>query len=289
MHLFRRSELVIIGYFTYAAVLAQFLPLRRPIPAVTMLLNLTIITGYFLLAHAHSLRRRHFLGIIRDWFPWPLLVMAYREMGWFAPASHSYSLERTWVQWDRFFLNTLGVRTAIESLGPLFPSVLEISYPLVYTIPYFAVAMIFVYRRREYLEAFAFPFVLSVLLCYVLFPCFPSEPPRTVFPGEDLPPWNRVFRQLNLWMLGSYGIHTSVFPSAHVAAGFAAALSIRKAMPETKWVARTILVLAFLIATATVYGRYHYLADAVAGLGVSVCCYWLTRGRWRADGLTSCR
>ena len=60
-------------------------------------------------------------------------------------------------------------------------------------------------------------------------------------------------------------------------------------MPETKWVARTILVLAFLIATATVYGRYHYLADAVAGFGVSVCCYWLTRGRWRADGLTSCR
>jgi membrane-associated phospholipid phosphatase len=43
-----------------------------------------------------------------------------------------------------------------------------------------------------------------------------------------------------------------------------------RALPEKRWVWRTLLVTAMLIATATVYGRYHYVVDAVAGFAVSV-------------------
>jgi membrane-associated phospholipid phosphatase len=70
-------------------------------------------------------------------------------------------------------------------------------------------------------------------------------------------------------MLGGYGIHTSVFPSAHVAGAFSAAFGMRRALPEHLWVWRFLLVMAVLIATATVYGRYHYLADAGAGLAMA--------------------
>jgi len=49
------------------------------------------------------------------------------------------------------------------------------------------------------------------------------------------------------------------------------------AFPERKWVTRFLLVMAVLIATATVYGRYHYLADAVAGFGMAVLALAVTR------------
>jgi membrane-associated phospholipid phosphatase len=114
-----------------------------------------------------------------------------------------------------------------------------------------------------------FAFALGVLLCYAQFPFWPSDPPRVVFRSEDLSSYETVFRRFNLWMLGNYGIHASVFPSAHVAGAFAAAFGAWRAQPERPWVSRLLLVTASLIAIATVYGRYHYLADAGAGLFVA--------------------
>ncbi len=216
----RASEWLLIAYFTYTALLAQVLPLHPPVPTVTAVLNLTILAGYALLAYADSLRRGDFLGAIRDWFPFPLMLLAYREMGWFAQPHTSFALERLWVGWDRVLLYRLGLKPAIESLGPLLPAVLEICYTLVYTLGPFAAAMLYVYRRQRRMDVFLFIFQLGVLLCYAQFPLWPSEPPRAVFPAQDFPAYETVFRRFNWWMLGGYGIHTSVFPSAHVAGAF---------------------------------------------------------------------
>jgi len=41
-------------------------------------------------------------------------------------------------------------------------------------------------------------------------------------------------------------------------------------LPEHPWVGLFLLVLAVLIATAVVYGRYHYAVDAAAGLAAAV-------------------
>jgi membrane-associated phospholipid phosphatase len=121
--------------------------------------------------------------------------------------------------------------------------------------------------------------VLAVVGAYALFPYFPSEPPRTVFPNQDLPSFATPFRSFNLWLLGGWGIHTSVFPSAHVSGAFSAALAMRRLLPEKPWAWRFLMALAVLIALATVYGRYHYLVDALAGVGVALAAFAATRPR----------
>ena len=263
-------------YFVYVTAIAHILPVKPSVPAVMLWLNLAIIAGYLFLAYADSLRRRRLLGILRDWYPTALLLLAYSEIGWLAPAGHSYALERTWVRWDKFLLNDLGVKALIESAGLAFPVLLEISYTLVYSMPFIGLAVLYAYRRRERADRLLFPLVVSVLFAYVLLPYFPSEPPRTVFPGEDFPSYVSIFRRFNWAMLGSYGIHTGVFPSAHVSGSFAVALALRSVLPERKWPGRLLLGLAILIATATVYGRYHYLADAAAGLAIALAVCGLT-------------
>ncbi len=285
----RRTEWTLAVYFVYVAVVARILPARDPIPALTFWLNLAILAGYALVAYADSLRRRPLLGVLRDWYPTVLFLLAYREMGWLAPSSHSYELERLWVRWDKFFLNDLGVKALIESAGPVMPSLLEISYTLVYTTPFIGLVVLYAYGHRERVDRFLFPFALSILCAYVLFPYFPSEPPRTVFPGEDFPSYVTVFRRFNWALLGNYGIHTSVFPSAHVSGAFAAALTIRHVLPEKRWPWKLLLVLAILIATATVYGRYHYLADAAAGLAIALAVYGFAVGTnfWKRQFFTS--
>ena len=265
----RGSEWLLAVYFTYTAVLALFvLPVQPPIPLLTATLNLTILAALALAAYADSFRHGMLLRVLRDWFPLALVLLCYREMGWFAQPHLSFRLENAFVRWDRMLLDGLGARAGIESLGPVLPAMLEIAYSLTYALAPFAVAMLYVYRRQERVDRFLFPFLLSVLLCYAQVPLWPSEPPRVVFSGQDLPSVNTMFRQFNLWMLRGYGIHTSVFPSAHVAGAFGCAFGAMRALPEHKWVGRVLLAIAILIATATVYGRYHYLADALAGLAM---------------------
>jgi membrane-associated phospholipid phosphatase len=278
---FRASELLLIGYLAYAALVATLIPVAPAIQRTTLLLNAAIISTYVLLALADSFRRTTWLGIIRDWFPVTLMLLCYREMGWFAQPHTSFSLENAWVVWDRRILNEWHGRVLIESLGPVLPSILEIAYALVYAIAPFCMAMIYAYDRRERANTFHFTFLLGILLSYSLFPYFPSEPPRTVFPGQDYPSVNTIFRRFNWFLLGGYGIHTSVFPSAHVSGAFAAAFGMRLALPEQKWIERFLLVLATLIAVATVYGRYHYAVDAAAGLVVSLTA-WAIASRLRA-------
>jgi membrane-associated phospholipid phosphatase len=273
----RRYECLLAAYFTYTAALACILPVKPQIAAVTVILNLTILAGYAFLIYAGGLRHSELLSIIRDWFPFPLALLSYREMGWFAQPHLTFQLENAFIQWDRVLLRDWGLHRAIEWLGPALPALLEIAYMLTYALAPFAMAMLYVYRRRERADRLVFPFLLGVLLCYVQFPFWPSEPPRTVFPGEDFPGVITIFRRFNWSILGAHGIHTSVFPSAHVAGAFGAALAALGALPEHPWVGRVLLVAAILIATATVYGRYHYAADAVAGFAMFVLAFWMNR------------
>lgn len=282
---FRTYEYIIAAYFLYTSALALALPLKPPIPAVTLGLNTAVLGGLVVLAYADSLRRREFLGIVRDWYTPPLMLLAYREMGWFAQPHLSTALEDGWVVWDRLLLDAWGLRRLVEFLGPVGPGLLEIAYIFVYPMLPLSIAALYVAGRRERVPAFLFNFTLAVLAVYALFPYFPSEPPWTNYPGQDFPAYDTVFRRFNAAMLRGQGIHTSVFPSAHVAGGMSAAFALIRLLPEKKWVGRTWLALATLIAVATVYCRYHYAADAAAGLGIAVAASWVSARRDRmAEG-----
>lgn len=284
----RDSERLLAVNFGYLSMLAVLLPLRPPIPAVVLALNAAILASFPLVAYADSFRRGRLLGIMRDWYPFPLMLLSYREMGWFAQPQWTRELETLWVAWDRTLLEG-GLRAAVEWLGPAIPAALEISYALVYALGPFSMAMLFVYRRRERADDFLFLFLLAVLLSYWQFPFWPSEPPRTVFPGADMPAYDSPFRRFNWWYLRGQGIHTSVFPSAHVAAAFGAAFGMLRLLPEHRWVGRLLLVLAVLIATATVYGRYHYFADAAAGFAMAAAAAGINEIRSRVAASTARR
>ena len=273
----RKSEWVIFGFLVYAVTLGFLLPVTASVRHLVMLLNAAILAAYAVLivldrTTADRTKPAFAFSFARDAVSLSLIVLAYREMGWFAQPHLDHALEAYWVAWDRVVLRD-GATAVIESIGPIIPSILEISYALVYTLAPFALAMLYAYGRREKVDQFLFVFAVAVLFCYAQFPFWPSEPPRVAFLGEDLPSYQTVFRRFNLWMLGNYGIHTSVFPSAHVAGAFAAAFGASKTLREHRWVGRVLLVIASLIAIATVYGRYHYLSDAVTGLLVALVAF----------------
>ena len=269
---FRRSEFVLAAYFTYAAVVACSLHLAAPIALTTVCVNAVVLAALFGFASA---KQAPWISAARDFFPLPLVLLAYREMGWFARPITEHSLEQGWLAIDHAVVPTL--RWLVELAGPVFPSILEIAYSLATPTPMLCIAILYATGNQQRMDRFWFSFLVGAFTSYALFPYFPSEPPRTIFPLDNLPSYHTVFRQLNLEILGTHGIHTSVFPSAHVSAEFGAAIGMYNALAERRWAWGTFVVLACLITVATVYGRYHYAVDAIAGLGVSAFTWWFTR------------
>ena len=116
--------------------------------------------------------------------------------------------------------------------------------------------------------------LLATLACYAVYPFFPLTPPRVLFHDLPGPAVQPLLRKANFWILDQFGVQACIFPSGHVAAVTATALAVRDYLPR---LGSLFLLAAASVAAATVYGRYHYAADALAGALVGVAAFLISR------------
>jgi membrane-associated phospholipid phosphatase len=262
----RRSEWVLGAFFFYIAFLGAW---RNHGVSVRVVAAAIIPVAIVVAARADSFSVRSGWSVARDWIPAVLVLVAYWSIDWVPTAPPNRELEGVLIGWDRTVLYDWGLRAATERFGVLVPAVLELAYLALYAVLPLIIASFYVRHERDRLDEFVFPFLLGTLVVYALLPHFPVEGPRFAFPGEDLPAVETVFRRMNLWILNHWDIRSSVLPSGHVAAAFSAAFAMGIAAPQRRALTGALLVMAVLVWVNTVYGRYHYGADGLAGLGVS--------------------
>jgi membrane-associated phospholipid phosphatase len=265
----RLSEYSLIAFFSYIAIVAFLFSLPHGLKYAGFAVAACVIVACMGLADCERRSRSQVFSMVRDWLPLALTLTAYREMNWFAAAHQHHTLEQAWIVWDRWLLHGCGMSALIEACGWLVPMFLELCYLFVYAAGPFTVGILYGYHRRDLIDRVLVTYLFGTLLAYALFPCFPSDPPRIVFAGMDLPGVMTPLRRLNLAILGGYGIHSSVFPSAHVSSAFSAAWGLLVFFPEKRRLGWGMLVYAACVSVATVYGRYHYAADAAAGVAIS--------------------
>jgi membrane-associated phospholipid phosphatase len=261
---YRSSEILLLAYFAWAAALAFWFGL--PVLSVAKASGLLAAAIVFF---AILVRYRDGRSAWRDWSPPLVLLAAYRELELFATSSPTHALETSWQAMDRTLLIAWHARAAIESTGWLLPLYFELTYLLVYGIGFFAVLMVYRARRRDIADRILFVYLLGTLLAYSIIPFYPSQPPRTLF-SDSGPLVTTPLRQLNLLIVNGAGVHTGVFPSAHVSSAFSAAWALLFLLRDKRWAGWVMLIYAVSVAIATVYGRYHYAVDAIAGFVVSL-------------------
>ncbi|MBI3929632.1 MAG: phosphatase PAP2 family protein [Armatimonadetes bacterium] len=126
-------------------------------------------------------------------------------------------------------------------------------------------------RRREF-ETFLAACVNALFLCYLCQTFFPVEGPRELFPPLDErlrgPMW-----ALCHWIMERGAAVGTAFPSGHVT------LSLVMLACAWRWQRRAywlLLPIATGTILATVYCRFHYAVDGLAGLWAAAVAYgWL--------------
>jgi membrane-associated phospholipid phosphatase len=76
-------------------------------------------------------------------------------------------------------------------------------------------------------------------------------------------------------------VHGAAFPSAHVAGSMVAILASWR---YRRWLFWLCLPFFASMCVATVYGRYHYVADVLAGLAVGAMGFVVGTGLMRDSG-----
>jgi membrane-associated phospholipid phosphatase len=294
----RVSELVLLAYFGLVPLRALAAPLPPRECCLLAALNLLVLGALYgtavLATHpkarlaSHRAERWQF---VRNTLPAALVLLAYRESGFFYFPDPAHRLDHLFERWDLLLLNHRLMASLRLLLSPWWQYYLEACYLLCYPLVLLGLVTFLVPQRgaaghtvRASIDHFWTTVLLALLTCYTLYPWFPLTPPRLLFhdvPAEPSP----LLRRLNVWLLDQYGVQACLFPSGHVAAAVATALAVTRR--NARW-GILFLGLAASIAVATVFLRYHYGADAIAGACVAALAFGIAKRIHHLGSSTCC-
>jgi membrane-associated phospholipid phosphatase len=200
-----------------------------------------------------------------------LILLGYWTLGWFVTTPLVRWQDR-WLGWDRTLLDQFRLRQIIEVGGAFLPSLLENVYLLLYAIPAASLGALYYFGKRPNVNRYLAVLFLGTFLAYAMLPLVPVTSPRVAFPGQDLPSYTGGARSINTWLLDHLDISTGVFPSGHCAVAFSSAFGLMAAL-RRRWITITAFLLALIVYAATIYGRYHYAADGLASIFISLAAW----------------
>jgi membrane-associated phospholipid phosphatase len=214
------------------------------------------------------------VSFIREFYPLIVMIFFYREVGLLVHQYFDWTLDE-WLFGVDNEMGKIGMR--IWNQQRFYPPsrLLNEFFSIGYSFYFFLLplsALVLYFRAPlSKFRTFMFSLTFTYFLHYILFIFLPAESPRFYMPGlgESLQgywvsDWLQSAVEQNAFPGGS-------FPSSHIAASV---ICLMVFPYFGKW-RFGVLLLTIMLFAGTIYGRYHYFVDVVAGLGVGLCCYFV--------------
>jgi len=261
------------------------------IPAVALLLVKELI-HYFLagketrLESAGDLREfvRPYWEIVRDWFPFLVILMMYYSL--WGDATHllvTHDRDALLIGLDQKLFGFQASVAIQRIVSPPLTAWMQFAYAFhIWSIPLVA-CFIYLFRPRlRFREMMSGLIAISFfgLLGYLLVPAIgPLYTLRSQYTVPLVQPLAVFSQQIDFMDLAR--IKRDCFPSLHVGISFVVWLYAWRNSKRLAWI---LAPLVFSLWVSTVYLRYHYLIDCVAGLILVPLCLWLANELFRRCG-----
>jgi len=265
-----RWEWIVVVYTAYFAIVAWS---RGYSAAVKHGSVAALISAFALVILPAPIKRWQIA--VHQWLPLAVLLAGYRLSGLFFVAPMR-SLEERLLAFDRRVFDAVGWARSPWTHAPALRGALELAYLLVYAMVPLGVVALHLAGASSQLSRYWAVVLAACFTSYAMLPWLQTRPPRVLeaLPGADArnrPADRTPLRRLNLAILRGTSNQVNTLPSGHVAAALAVALMVLASAPVA---GLAFLALTVAIAIATVIGRYHYIVDTVAGLGVALASWW---------------
>lgn len=226
------------------------------------------VAGSASLLILHRARPRGIFLLVRDWHPLMLFPLLYKEVELVAAVIGDWRLTAAIPAWESALFDGqpsqyLGERLALVPLSEY----LHFCYAAyVIVIPSVA-AYWYVSGRRVAFGELLLMLSTVMLGSYLFFIVLPVDSPYYLSPHLGPPLSGHLFFDLVHQMSARGGARGGAFPSAHVSGAVVVTLV---AWRHQRWLACLLVPITGSVMFATVYGRFHYVLDALAGAALAL-------------------
>jgi membrane-associated phospholipid phosphatase len=210
----------------------------------------------------------------REFYPLMLVLFFYREVGLLVHSYFDWSLD-DWLLGVDLELGRIGM--SVWNMQHFYPPVrllnefFAIGYGFYFVLLPLSALVLYFRAPLARFRTFMFSVSFTYYLHYVLFIFLPAHSPRFYVPGLEgslkgywISDWVQKAVAKNAFAGGS-------FPSSHIAASIICFMAYRYLGKMRV----PVLFLTLLLFAGTIYGRYHYFVDVLAGFAVGFACYFL--------------
>jgi membrane-associated phospholipid phosphatase len=231
-----------------------------------------------------------YLRLIHDWYPVPLILYVFKLTYAMVHPIQPVDYDWLFISIDRSIFGQDPTHWLMQYSHPILTEILQLCYSSYYFI--FLVVAYQLYRREDKIPYYygIFLVVYGFFLSYIGYFVLPGVGPRftlhdfaslnTELPGLFFTYWIREF--LNAGESIPAGVQNAVdyvqrdiFPSGHTQLTLVALFIAFKQKISSRWI---LLIIGSILIIATVYLRYHYVVDVIAGIAFFFFTLWSGKG-----------
>jgi membrane-associated phospholipid phosphatase len=279
------ADLATVIFLNLLSILCVIFSSRISSWMLLIVVNTILTFLIFIIANVGS-SSPSWLKFVRDWYPVPMVLFVFKETYLMVHPIHPTDYDAVFASIDHWMFGVYPTRWMASFSFPLLTEILQICYASYY----FILVSVFVelYSKKKYEEFFtgAFLLVYGFYISYAGYFAFPGVGPRFFLhnfqnlnkdlPGIFLTNFLRDF--VNAGESIPRGVSNAmdfaqrdIFPSGHTQLTLVALYIAFKNKIRIRWI---LVPFAVLLIVATVYLRYHYVIDVIAGGGAFLFTIW---------------
>ncbi|MBI5727338.1 MAG: phosphatase PAP2 family protein [Ignavibacteriales bacterium] len=273
----------------YSAIIIAMLAVNASIPLwyVFILVDILIIAGLLYLGTAGKTSNSRVTRIIQYWYPAPLILLTFKQIYFLIkPLRGELDYDTILINTDKLIFGFNPTEALFQIANPVLTELLQIAYASFYILPIVLAFALYLQKRHEAVEYVVFLTVYGFFISYLGYFLLPAVGPR--FTLHDFSQNDAQLPGLLLTQFLRFVVNTGesippgtidpvshvqrdVFPSGHT---MMTAMIMYLSVIYKSNTRFFILITGTFLIFATVYLRYHYVTDVIAGLLFMVFALW---------------
>ena len=245
-----------------------FVLFHRNIPhaARYLAVHAAIAAAIVWLARSAALSENAIIRFARHWYPLPLYIFFFEELGGLVHAVFPRWFDRWFIAFDYYLAGVHPSVWMARFASPGLNDFMQFAYMTYFLYLVLLPAVLYMQRDRPAFWTVMASTAIAHYSVYVVSILLPVESPYYSLAALNAQPLAGGYCTALIGLIERFGrVHGAAFPSAHVAGSMVAILASWRYRRRLFWICLPFFI---SMCVATVYGRYHYVADVLAGLAV---------------------
>lgn len=272
----RPADAVTIIFLLFLSALT--LIFYQHIPKAPFLISLYSI---FFIAQIILIRFKNngrFMGLFYDLiFPILCVLVIFDSLEWLVHYVNPEDIDPILIRLDYLIFNNHPTIILERIMSPLLTDILQIAYSTYYFIPTSFGVVLLLNNQREEFNRTLFLILFCFYLSYLGYILMPALGPRFTISHLQTTELRGLFiaEPLQKLLNKLEGIKRDAFPSGHTAVAVTVLYLAYRFKKRFFWI---LLPIVAALIFSTVYCRYHYVVDIIAGFGLTLLTIFL--GEW---------